>query len=331
MKAQHKSLLPITVLFLMAGTTAMAQTAVDAAAANSPAVPELFYNPAFYVLSFLFIILSATIVSLTRTIRVLAYSMLPEEEKNRRKEQVEKQKASEPQTSFWTRFDRAVLTRAVPVEKEEDVMLHHNYDGIRELDNSLPPWWVWGFYLTIFWSVVYLFHYHVMDTGALSEQEYRTEIASAEAEIKARQSKMANFVSAETVITLNTPEALGAGKETFIKNCVACHGQNGEGTVGPNLTDAYWIHGGGIKNVFKIITTGVPAKGMISWKAQLSPKEIQHVASYILSLQGTNPANGKAPEGDKWEDAAAAPQPSVQDSTKSNADSALVTQAVPAK
>jgi cytochrome c oxidase cbb3-type subunit 3 len=93
---------------------------------------------------------------------------------------------------------------------------------------------------------------------------------------------------------------LNEGKATFEKLCSACHRADAGGQVGPNLTDEYWIHGGGIHNVFKTITYGVPDKGMLSWKSQLTPKQIQQVASYILSLKGSNPAGGKEPQGDKW-------------------------------
>jgi cytochrome c oxidase cbb3-type subunit 3 len=114
------------------------------------------------------------------------------------------------------------------------------------------------------------------------------------------------MVNSETVIALTDADAISAGQGIYIQNCVACHGQKGEGSVGPNLTDEYWIHGGGIKNVFKTVQNGVPAKGMISWKSQLSPKQIQQVSSFILTFQGTKPDNGKAPQGDIWKEEVAA-------------------------
>lgn len=309
-----------------------AQDATVAAAKTKPAVPELFFNPSFYILAFLFVVLLAVIVSLTRTIRMLATGLLPEETRKALEAEKVKTAAMEADApSFWSRFDRAFLTKAVPVEKEADVLLDHSYDGIKELDNSLPPWWVWGFYLTIIFSVVYLLHYHIMDTGPSSLQEYNNELALAEQQIKERQSKMANFVSAETVIALNTPEALGEGKDIFTKNCAACHGNDGGGTVGPNLTDEFWIHGGGVKNIFRTVTEGVPAKGMISWKAQLSPKQIQSVSSYILTLQGSKPASGKAPEGDKWVEAGSTPATPAADSTAAPADSVTKSTDVAAK
>ncbi|MBK9638012.1 MAG: hypothetical protein IPO63_09395 [Bacteroidetes bacterium] len=183
---------------------------------------------------------------------------------------------------LWTRFDRAILTKAVTVEKEADVMLDHNYDGIRELDNNLPPWWVWGFYLTIIFAFVYLAHYHLFRTGPLQTEEYNIAMQAAD-QAKARELKMKDFVSAETITALNTPEALGAGKEFMRRTAWLAMEAECGGSVGPNLTDDFWIHGGGIKNMFKVITEGVPAKGMISWKSQLTPKQIQQVASFILT------------------------------------------------
>ncbi|RMG80406.1 MAG: cytochrome oxidase subunit III, partial [Bacteroidetes bacterium] len=204
------------------------------------------------------------------------------------------------------------LTDAVPVEREEEILLDHEYDGIRELDNNLPPWWKYLFYLTIVFSVIYLMYYHVLGYGDLMIEEYQKEMAQAEKEKQEMMKLMANSID-ETNVTLLTDEpSIKEGKDIFMTNCAACHGQKGEGVVGPNLTDSYWLHGGGIKNVFKTIKYGVPAKGMIAWETQLSPSQIQKVASYVLSLQGTNPPNGKAPEGEIWkEEAPAENQPVV--------------------
>lgn len=298
-KANLKISLAIVGLLTMPGII-QAQTTV---VAYKPSVPDLFFNPSFYLVSFVLIILFIVIIALTKAIKLMTYALMPEEQKLILAEE-RKAKAAiiTAQGSFWARFDRNILTKAVPVEQEADVMLDHDYDGIKELDNSLPPWWIWGFYITIFWAVVYLIHYHVIHTGPSSSEEYAQSVETAALELKARQAKMADFVSPETVTALTTPDGLGAGKSIFEKNCVACHGAAGEGIVGPNLTDDFWIHGGGIKNVFTVVTNGVPAKGMISWQTQLSPKQIQQVASYILTLHGSNPANGKAPEGEKWID-----------------------------
>lgn len=196
---------------------------------------------------------------------------------------------------------RNALTKSTPIEKEQEILLHHNYDGIQELDNRIPPWFAALFYGTIIWGVIYFLSYHVFDDGQVQSKEYNLEIQQAALE---RQIliKTGAFINEETVTLLNDAASLAEGKELYVKNCVTCHGQNGEGLVGPNLTDGYWIHGGGIKNIFKTVKYGVPQKGMISWQTQLDPKKMQTVSSYIISLHGTNPPNGKQPEGTKWEE-----------------------------
>ncbi len=195
---------------------------------------------------------------------------------------------------FWT-----FINRSTPVEDEKDILLDHNYDGIRELDSRVPPWFSWLFYLTIIFAVYYMLNYHVLGTGKLMYEEYNDEMQAAAVQ-RAELIRSGAFINEETVTKLTDPSALEEGKEIFSTNCVACHGTDGGGIVGPNLTDKYWIHGGGIKNVFTTIKYGVPAKGMISWQTQLNPNQMQEVASYVLSLQGTSPAAPKAPEGNIW-------------------------------
>lgn len=207
------------------------------------------------------------------------------------------------------------LTDAKPVEREADILLDHDYDGIHELDNNLPPWWVWGFYATIAYAVVYL-AIHVTGDALNTKLEYDREMAAAKEKVDAYLATSANAVDENNVVALADAADLDAGAKIFAENCAACHLADGGGSVGPNLTDAYWIHGGGIKNVFTTIKYGVPAKGMISWKDQLGPLKMQQVASYVLSLQGTTPANPKAAEGDLWTDAAASPEAAPADSTQ---------------
>lgn len=197
---------------------------------------------------------------------------------------------------WWDNFNKSVA-----IEKEAAIMTDHNYDGIQELDNSLPPWWKYGFYLTIVWGVAYLIHYHVAQTGPLSIDEYKNQIAEAEIQMEEYRKRSADMVDEKTVTLLIDANELSKGKATFDQFCVACHGAAGEGKVGPNLTDAYWKHGGDIKDIFKTVKLGVSGTGMKSWKADLSPKAIAQVSSYILTLQGTNPANSKAPEGDLYQ------------------------------
>lgn len=193
------------------------------------------------------------------------------------------------------------VTRLTPLEKEEEILLHHNYDGIRELDNKVPPWFNFLFYGTIIWGIIYMLVFHVFGDGQVQTKEYNSEMQQASLE---RQIliKTGAFLNEETAAELKDAATLSEGKEIFTKNCVTCHAIDGGGIVGPNLTDDFWIEGGGIKNIFKTIKYGVPAKGMISWQTQLDPKKMQAVASYIISLHGTKPANPKAPEGQKWEE-----------------------------
>jgi cytochrome c oxidase cbb3-type subunit 3 len=221
----------------------------------------------------------------------------------------------------WKRISHT-LTDAVPVEKEESIDLGHNYDGIRELDNSLPPWWKWGFYFTIGYAAVYLWHFHISEISLLnfffgpsvsSAQMYAAQMEEGEADKKAYLAKAANLVDESSVTLLSDAGALSSGKEIYTAKCMVCHGPEGQGLVGPNLTDEFWLHGGGVSNVFKVIKYGVAAKGMQAWQGELKPQQIQQVASYILSLQGSQPANPKAPEGEKYVPQEAAPADSAQD------------------
>ncbi len=193
------------------------------------------------------------------------------------------------------------LMRATPVEREADILLNHNYDGIRELDNRVPPWFSFLFYGTIVWGIIYMLVFHVFGNGQVQSTEYNQEMQQTAFE-RQLLIKSGAFINETTVTQLTDAASLSEGKEIFQKNCVTCHGQNAQGVVGPNLTDDYWIHGGGIKNIFTTIKNGVPAMGMISWQTQLDPKKIQAVASYVISLQGTNPPNAKPPQGQKWEE-----------------------------
>lgn len=186
----------------------------------------------------------------------------------------------------------------VPMEQEGDIDLGHEYDGIRELDNRLPPWWVWLFNLTIIWAAAYLYVYHFSDLGMSQKEEYVAEMQEAEQQRLAYLARQTNTVDETNVTAITEVADLDIGKEIYDINCATCHGFAGEGGVGPNLTDEYWVHGGGIQNIFKRIKYGVPDKGMIAWKAQIQPASIQKVASYILTLEGTDPPNAKAPEGD---------------------------------
>jgi cytochrome c oxidase cbb3-type subunit III len=194
---------------------------------------------------------------------------------------------------------KQLLTASTPIEREQEILLEDDYDGIKELDNRVPPWFSYLFYLTIIFSVYYMLDYHVFSTSPLQEEEYAEEVRQADM-LRADLIKKGAFINEETVTLLTDQESINAGRTVYITNCVACHSEDGGGLIGPNLTDNYWIHGGSVQDIFKIVKYGVPAKGMISWQTQLNPRQIQEVTSFIFTLQGTQPANPKQPEGEKF-------------------------------
>ncbi len=207
-----------------------------------------------------------------------------------------------PEPSWWTKLDRK-LTNAVPLEKEATIVLDHNYDGIKELDNHLPPWWKWLFYGTIAWSVVYLVVYHITDSVPLQEQEYANEIALADEQIrKTRAAEPVAAIDEAALAYTADADLISKGAAVYKNNCASCHKDKGEGSIGPNLTDDYWLHGGSIQNIFATIKNGVPEKGMIAWNAILKPEEIRDVSFFIMSLKGSNPPNAKAPQGPIWKE-----------------------------
>ena len=177
----------------------------------------------------------------------------------------------------------------------EAKLLEHEADGIKELDNLLPRWWVWLFYATTIFAVVYLVYYHVLRAGDLQAAQYQKEFKAGE-EIKA--AAIARFeASVSTLQPSRDPIILNQGHTIFLTYCAPCHRADGGGLVGPNLCDDYWIHGSNYTDNVKTIINGVPAKGMITWKSSLKPDEIQAVASYIYTLRGAKLATpGKVPE-----------------------------------
>lgn len=201
----------------------------------------------------------------------------------------------------WLKKFYAGMLNKKPLEEEHEIVLDHNYDGIKELDNDLPSWWLYGFYISVIFAVIYMVRYHIFD-GPSQAEEFETEMAEAKAAIEEYKKNAPDLIDAESVTLLTDASELKKGEAIFTQNCVACHGANAQGGIGPNLTDEYWILGGGIKNVFHTISEGGrDGKGMVSWKSTFKPSEIQQVASYVLSLQGTTPENAKEPQGDLWE------------------------------
>ena len=202
----------------------------------------------------------------------------------------------------WLKETYKNLLGSQPIEQEGEIILDHNYDGIRELDNKLPPWWVYGFYASIIFAVVYMARYHIFD-GINQDEEYQIAVAEAKLEIEEYKKNAKDLVDFNTVELLTDAGDIKAGETIFTGNCVACHKVGGAGGIGPNLTDDHWILGGGVKNVFKTISEGGRAgKGMVSWKSDLKPSEMAQVASYVISLHGTNPPDAKEAEGEIWVD-----------------------------
>ncbi len=296
--------------FLLAAGSASAQAYVEPRATMNN--QELFYL-LLVINIFLFIVLLVQINLLRGTMRAITGVF---------EEQRAGAAAAAERPSPIAKI-MALLTRRPSKEEEErDLLMHHEYDGIRELDNVLPPWWVWLFYGTIAWGVLYLVNMHVTGTWNDSHEEYVAEMEQAKADVAAFVARAGAAVDENTVTVTSDAGMLAAAKETFTTYCAACHGTDGAGSetsVGPNLTDAYWLHGGGVKEIFRTIKYGVPEKGMISWKSQLKPNEIQGLASYILSLQGTGGPAGKAPQGELWKE-----QPAPADSTAAKSDTVRV-------
>jgi cytochrome c oxidase cbb3-type subunit 3 len=251
-----------------------------------------FYLVAGFIFAVSLLVLFA-LIYLLRVINILA-------EKTARENAERLGKVYEPAPgliqSFWD-----TMNGFVPKEKEATLVMDHAYDGIKELDNHLPPWWKWLFYVTIIWGVFYLFAYHVFNSLPLQTAEYNKEVASADLEMQKLKAANPGAKIDETTVEATTDAtALENGKSTFLNTCSSCHRKDGGGDIGPNLTDEYWKHGGSIKNIFKTVTNGVPGTNMVAWGSTMSPEAIRNVASYVLTLQGTKPTNPKKPEGDLY-------------------------------
>ncbi|RZA03618.1 MAG: c-type cytochrome [Sphingobacteriaceae bacterium] len=253
----------------------------------------------FGVIVFALILLLVVLLVLLRTFKIVTRIILRSEGYTDAEitAELNPAKVQKPKKQFWNK----VLSLR-PLEEEKDMLIEHEYDGIKELDNPTPAWFMVLFYGTIVFGVAYLLIYHVFGIGQLQDAEYKTEVAQAEIAKKEYLSKAANLIDENTVTLVKDGAVLKEGEAIFKQNCAACHGDKGQGMVGPNLTDDYWLHGGNIKAVFKTVKYGVPAKGMPNWDKQLSAKQLSDVANYVKSLHGTNPPNGKEPQGEKEEE-----------------------------
>ena len=216
-------------------------------------------------------------------------------------DQVDSQPAKEKQWNwFWERFNKSVAP-----EHEKSILLEHNYDGIRELDNHLPPWWTALFYISIVFGVIYMLVYHVFFLAPSPEELYDISVAEAKAaaaERLAENGEDGSSIDESTVVFSDDPAVISSGKKIYDMQCASCHRTDGGGNIGPNLTDEYWLHGGSIGQIYGTIKYGVPQKGMIAWEPLLSPQQMSDVSSYIMSMAGSNPPNAKAPQGELYKE-----------------------------
>lgn len=254
-----------------------------------------------FVLMAIVTVLALTIIVLIAVIYVLSSLRNSiKEQENTKKAEAGIEVVETP--GWWTIF-MGKMTDEVPIEEEDSILLDHNYDGIQELDNHLPPWWKYLFYLTIVFGIVYLLNYHIFNVSPLSDEEYQIEVAEAQAQAEARQAAMAtteDAIDESNIQFSDDPTHLSNGEQIFVRQCASCHMADGGGGIGPNLTDEFWLHGGSMADIYSTIKVGVPDKGMISWEPLLSPTQIRDVSSYIMTMVGTTPANPKAPQGDRY-------------------------------
>lgn len=264
--------------------------------------PAFIKFPMVSLFLFVFLFLLIAIEITISAIDKITYQLLTEEQKAK----LEATSSVGFKDSEWYSKLLKKLTKSEPIENEGQLLLDHDYDGIRELDNNLPPWWVYLFYACIVFAVVYLVRFEIMGADN-QEMELTKEMAQAKIEVAEYMKTAPDLMDEKTVTLLTDAAALAEGKTIFTTNCAACHRADAGGQIGPNLTDDHWILGGGIKNVFHtLVNGGRDGKGMIAWKGTLKPKEMQKVASYVLSLRGSNPKDPKAPDGEIWVDAAPA-------------------------
>jgi len=264
--------------------------------------PAFIKYPMVSVFLLFFLFLHIAIEITVSAIDNVTYHLLSEDEKK---------KLAETEASFTVKDTalykkiRAFFGQSTPIEDEASILTDHSYDGIQELDNVLPPWWVNLFYATIIFGVFYLGYYHLYN-GESQDKEFKSEMEEARLAVEEYKKTAKDLIDEKTVTLLTDAGDLAEGKKIFESNCAACHRADAGGAIGPNLTDDNWLLGGGIKNVFHTVTNGGrDGKGMVAWKGTLKPSEIQKVASYILSLHGSKPKDAKEPQGDVWKEEAA--------------------------
>ena len=260
--------------------------------------PAFIKFPMVMLFLFVFLFLLIAIEITVSAVDNVTYHLLTDEQKAK----LEEANTLSISDSPMVKKIMKLLIKSEPIENEGQLLLDHDYDGIKELDNNLPPWWVYLFYACIVFAGVYLVRFEIMG-GDNQEMELTKELAQAKIDVAEYMKTAPDMMDEKSVTLLTDATALAEGKAIFTTNCVACHRADGGGAIGPNLTDEQWILGGGIKNVFHtLVNGGRDGKGMISWKGTLKPKEMQKVASYVLSLKGSNPKDPKVSEGEIWVD-----------------------------
>ena len=265
--------------------------------------PAFIKFPMVSVFLFVFLFLLVAIEITMSAVDNIMYQLLTEEEKIKLNENPNR---SITDSNWYKKLVGFLVRPESSVVSEDQLLLEHDYDGIKELDNNLPPWWVYLFYASIIFGVVYMVRYEVLGADN-QEMELQKEIAQAKIDVAEYMKTAPDMMDEKTVTLLTDPADLAVGKELYTTNCAACHRADGGGQIGPNLTDEEWILGGGVKNIFHtLVNGGRDGKGMIAWKGTLKPKEMQKVASYIVSLKGSNPADAKATEDKIWVDEAEA-------------------------
>ncbi len=260
--------------------------------------PAFIKYPVLSLFLFVFLFLLIAIEITISAVNKVLYQIMTDDQKK----VVDAANSISITESEWYKKLIKNLTKSEPIENNAQLLLDHDYDGIKELDNSLPPWWVYLFYGTIAFAAIYLIRFQILD-GDNQETELKKEIAQAKIDVAKYMLTAPDLMDEEKVTRLTEPADIALGKDIFMKNCTPCHRVDAGGQIGPNLTDDYWILGGGIKNIFHTLEHGGrDGKGMVSWKGILKPKEMQLVASYVLSLKGSLPKDPKAPDGEIWID-----------------------------
>jgi len=267
---------------------------------------NIYQNILIIVLVVVMLALLASALMVNKAMRSILRITMPEILKE---EQVTKIRKKESRKASWNK-----LLGLRPISEEKDLIIDHEYDGIKELDNPIPIWFNALFYSTMTFAVVYILIYHVFGWGLNQNQEYAQEMEKAEIAKQEYLAQAANLIDESSVVYDESKVA--AGHAVFQANCVACHGGAGEGGIGPNLADRFWLHGGEIKDIFKTVKYGVPDKGMVPWEQTLTPGQIAEVSSYIISIRDTKPANPKEPQGTEVTYATADAKATTADSTK---------------